>query len=137
MTTPTKPRSNAQRAADHYDGSSNILVTIYPDEFIVYAQVSDSTAGNLIEGLIANQNIFTTTGNDHAAKSADGMTYVFIFGRSRFNHSQMDWLTQVMGTVAPIIERTCKLVLDKRGVMYNDNRQRDHNSVALFCSLLP
>jgi hypothetical protein len=127
--------SLTQKLADHYSeaGAEQVLVAIYDDEFVLYAQVTETTAKKIAE-VVCMRRPFVQI--EDAALSSDGLTYCWTFKRSKFFPSSGDWLPLVMTTVAPILQELCPELLDGGNVMYKDNRQLDANTIGSFASLL-
>lgn len=130
----TDPYPDCKTIADWYseNGKDQVLVAVYQHEALVYLQVSEATGAKVWQALAALPHIERVG----AARSADGLTYVMRFGRSRTNPGTGDWLSVFMGTVSSVLVLNLPGLVNPDGVNYTDCRWRDACTVERFAALL-
>lgn len=129
-------RTPAQKLADMYaaqGGREQLLVAVYDDGAVLYANVHRETALRITGKLGHARNVIV----DETAQSADGMTFAWTMHRSKDRPGRGDWLPLLMTGVSVALRAAVPELLPADGtVMYVDNRQHDANTVEAFASTI-
>lgn len=129
-------KSNAELLADNYaanGGREQLLVAVYADGGVVYANVQQGTAVRIAGRLSVKRPLIVT----ETARSADGMTFCWTLRRSKVYPGAGDWLDVLMtATAAALREAVPDLLPADGAVSYVDNRSLDADTVEAFCDVL-
>lgn len=125
-------KTMTQKFAECYSetGSQQFLVAVYDDEAILYAQVSEATAGAIQSRLALTPGIHLV---ESPAQSADGLTWCWAVRRTDFSNPN-DWVSIIMSKVRQVFAAVVPSACDD--LYYVDNRRLDANTLESFASIL-
>jgi hypothetical protein len=127
-------KTMTQKFADAYSkvGTRQVLVAIYQDEAIVYAQVSYHTAKDIGYGILASGVLQLV---ESGCQSEDGLTWCWLVRRKRYD-TPRDWMPVVMTAVSGILQNCGSPIDPHEDLNYVDNRHLDANTLEAFASVL-
>lgn len=128
-------KSMVYKLADHYSrhGQHQILVAVYGDQAVLYAQVQDSTAARIASALTG---VRCAVLDPEWALSEDCLTYCWTLRRNPEFPGKRDWLGVLMTGISLAMKRAAPHLCPGGSVPYVDNRTKDYNTLEAFASAL-